>query len=55
MLFRSVASLKLLESGISIPYNVMMAGNLILIVPVLFIYVLAQKRITKAFTYMGEK
>jgi len=50
-----VASLKMLDSGISIPYNVMMAGNLILIVPVLFIYVIAQKRITKAFTYMGEK
>jgi sn-glycerol 3-phosphate transport system permease protein len=50
-----VASLKLLDSGISIPYNVVMAGNLILIVPVLFIYILAQQRITKAFTYMGEK
>jgi sn-glycerol 3-phosphate transport system permease protein len=50
-----IASLKLLESGISIPYNVVMAGNLILIVPVLLIYVLAQQRITKAFTYMGEK
>jgi len=50
-----VASLKLLDGGISIPYNVVMAGNLILIVPVLLIYVLAQQRITKAFTYMGEK
>jgi len=50
-----VASLKLLDGGISIPYNVMMAGNLILIVPVLLIYVIAQQRITKAFTYMGEK
>jgi sn-glycerol 3-phosphate transport system permease protein len=50
-----VASLKLLDSGISIPYNVVMAGNLILILPVLLIYILAQQRITKAFTYMGEK
>ena len=50
-----VASLKLLDGGISIPYNVVMAGNLILIVPVLLIYLIAQQRITKAFTYMGEK
>lgn len=50
-----VASLKLLDGGISIPYNVVMAGNLILIVPVLLVYIIAQQRITKAFTYMGEK
>jgi sn-glycerol 3-phosphate transport system permease protein len=50
-----VASLKLLESGISIPYHIVMAGNLILIVPVLIIYIVAQRQIAKAFTYMGEK
>ena len=50
-----VATLKMMNGGISIPYNVVMAGNLILIVPVLLIYALAQQRITKAFTYMGEK
>jgi sn-glycerol 3-phosphate transport system permease protein len=50
-----VASLRLLESGISIPYQTVMAGNLMLIFPIIFIFIIAQKRIITAFTYMGEK
>lgn len=50
-----VASLRLLESGISIPYHVVMAGNLMLILPILVVFIAAQKRIIKAFTYMGDK
>jgi sn-glycerol 3-phosphate transport system permease protein len=50
-----VASLRLLESGISIPYQTVMAGNLMLIFPIIFIFIIAQQRIITAFTYMGEK
>jgi sn-glycerol 3-phosphate transport system permease protein len=50
-----VASLRLLESGISIPYQTVMAGNLLLILPIILIFIVAQQRIITAFTYMGEK
>lgn len=50
-----VASLRLLESGISIPYHIVMAGNLMLILPILVVFIVAQKRIIQAFTYMGDK
>jgi len=32
-----------------------MAGNMMLIIPIAFAFLLAQKQIIKAFTYMGEK
>jgi sn-glycerol 3-phosphate transport system permease protein len=48
-----IVSLRMVESGIS--YHTVMAGNVILIVPILVVYFLAQKHIIKAFTYMGEK
>ncbi len=48
-----IASLRMVEGGIS--YHTVMAGNVILIVPILIIYFLAQGQIIKAFTYMGEK
>jgi sn-glycerol 3-phosphate transport system permease protein len=50
-----IASLRLLESGISIPYQTVMAGNLMLILPIVLIFIVAQRQIIKAFTYMGEK
>jgi sn-glycerol 3-phosphate transport system permease protein len=50
-----IASLKLLDGGITIPYHTMMAGNLMLIAPIVIVFVVAQKQIIKAFTYMGEK
>ena len=33
----------------------MMAGNVILVIPVLVVFFLAQKQIIKAFTYTGVK
>ncbi|MBE5962197.1 MAG: carbohydrate ABC transporter permease [Lachnospiraceae bacterium] len=48
-----IASLRMVESGIS--YHTVMAGNVILIIPILIVYFLAQGQIIKAFTYMGEK
>jgi sn-glycerol 3-phosphate transport system permease protein len=36
-------------------YHILMAGNVILIAPVLIVFFFAQKQIIKAFTYMGEK
>lgn len=48
-----VAGLRLVEGGVN--YPVMMAGNVILVVPVLIAFVFAQKQIIKAFTYVGDK
>jgi sn-glycerol 3-phosphate transport system permease protein len=50
-----IASLKMLDAGLTIPYHTMMAGNLMLIAPVILLFILAQKQIISAFTYMGEK
>ena len=48
-----VAGIAQVDGGIS--YNVLMAGSMILIIPVLIIYFFAQKHIIKAFTYIGDK
>ena len=48
-----IASLQMTESGIN--YNIMMAGNVILVIPVLIVFFFAQKQIIKAFTYTGVK
>lgn len=48
-----IASLRQIESGIN--YHVLMAGNVMLIIPILIAFFLAQKQIIKAFTYMGDK
>ncbi|MBF4692758.1 carbohydrate ABC transporter permease [Fusibacter ferrireducens] len=48
-----IASLRMVESGIN--YHLVMAGNVILILPILFAYFFAQRHIIDAFTYMGEK
>lgn len=48
-----VADIASVDGGIS--YNVLMAGNMLLIVPVLIVFFFAQKNIIKAFTYIGDK
>ena len=48
-----IASLRMTESGVN--YQIMMAGNVILVIPVLIVFFFAQKQIIKAFTYTGVK
>ncbi|WMJ84412.1 carbohydrate ABC transporter permease [Oscillospiraceae bacterium LTW-04] len=48
-----IAALRQSESGIS--YHILMAGNVLLVIPVMLAFFLAQKQIIKAFTYTGEK
>lgn len=48
-----IASLRMTESGVN--YQIMMAGNVILVIPVLIVFIIAQKQIIKAFTYTGVK
>lgn len=48
-----IASLRMTESGVN--YQIMMAGNVILVIPVLVVFFFAQKQIIKAFTYTGVK
>jgi sn-glycerol 3-phosphate transport system permease protein len=48
-----VTGISKVDGGIA--YNVLMAGNMTLIVPVLIIFFFAQKHIIKAFTYIGDK
>ena len=48
-----VSMLKSTMDGIS--WNVLMAGNMILVVPIILIFLLAQKRIIDAFVYTGIK
>lgn len=48
-----IAALRMSESGIS--YHILMAGNVILVIPVLIAFFFAQRQIIKAFTYMGDK
>ena len=48
-----VAKLKA-EDGL-VHYNLLMAGNVILIAPLIALFLLLQKQIVQAFTYTGEK
>lgn len=48
-----IAGLKNIEGGIN--HNLVMAGNLVLILPVMIAFIFAQRQIIQAFTYMGEK
>lgn len=41
------------ESGT--PYHLLMAGNVLISIPIIVIYLFAHKHIIKAFTYMGDK
>ena len=48
-----ITSLRMVDGGVA--YNIVMAGNIILILPILVVYLMAQKQIIKGFTYMGVK
>ncbi|GIN93764.1 sugar ABC transporter permease [Siminovitchia terrae] len=48
-----VAMLRTSETGVD--WNIAMAANVILIIPILIVYFFAQKRIIQAFTYTGVK
>ena len=48
-----VTMLKTVEEGVC--QHILMAGNIILMMPILIVYFLAQKQIIKGFTYMGVK
>jgi sn-glycerol 3-phosphate transport system permease protein len=48
-----ITSLRITEGGIK--YHILMAGNVLLALPVLIAFFFAQKQIIKAFTYMGVK
>lgn len=48
-----VTALRNVEGVIN--YPVMMAGNLLLVLPVIIAFLFANKHIIKAFTYMGDK
>lgn len=48
-----IASMRNAETGIN--YHVLMAGNVLLTIPIIIAYLLAHKQIIKAFTYIGDK
>ncbi len=48
-----ITALRTVEAGIS--HHIVMAGNLIMLLPILLAFVLAQKQILKAFAYTGVK
>ncbi|UUX33186.1 carbohydrate ABC transporter permease [Fundicoccus culcitae] len=48
-----VASLINAETGTN--YHILMAGNVLLILPIVIIYLFAHRQIIQAFTYTGEK
>ena len=48
-----VASMRASESGIN--YQILMAANVVLTLPIMIVYLFANKHIIKAFTYRGDK
>lgn len=48
-----IAMLKQTEGGVA--WHIVMAGNLILVLPILFIFFFAQRQIIRAFVYSGVK
>lgn len=48
-----VAMLKMTDQGV--PWNIVMAANVIMVLPILLAYIFAQDKIIKAFTYTGIK
>lgn len=48
-----ISMLRIVDGGVQ--YPLLMAGNVILVVPVLIAFFVAHKHIIKAFTYMGDK
>ena len=49
----AVTSLSMVDGGVA--HNIVMAGNMFLIVPIIVVYLFSQKHIIKGFTYMGVK
>ena len=45
--------LRSVENGVY--QHILMAGNVLLMAPIIFVYMIAQKQIIKGFTYMGVK
>ncbi len=48
-----IAKIMSVEGGVS--WNILMAGNMILVIPILIIFFFAQRQIIKAFVYTGVK
>lgn len=48
-----ITSLRAVEGGVA--HNIVMAGNIILLLPILIVFLAAQRQIIKGFTYMGVK
>ncbi len=48
-----IVALQTVDSGIT--YHTVMAGNVMMIVPIAIAFILAQKQIIQAFTFTGEK
>ncbi|MFA9380488.1 MAG: carbohydrate ABC transporter permease, partial [Acetanaerobacterium sp.] len=48
-----IVALQTVESGIT--YHTVMAGNVMMILPIAVAFIFAQKQIIKAFTYTGDK
>ena len=48
-----IVALRTVDSGIT--YHIVMAGNVIMILPIAVAFIFAQKQIIQAFTYTGEK
>lgn len=48
-----IVSLKMAEGNLA--HHTVMAGNVMLILPIAIAFFMAQKQVMKAFTYMGEK
>lgn len=49
----AVTSLSMVDGGVA--HNIVMAGNMFLILPIIVVYLFSQKHIIKGFTYMGVK
>lgn len=48
-----IAQLQQVDGGVA--WNILMAGNVILVIPILIIFFFAQRHIIRAFTYTGVK
>lgn len=48
-----ISMLRIVDGGVQ--YPLLMAGNVVLVIPVLIVFFAAHRHIIKAFTYMGDK
>ncbi|OON93505.1 MAG: sugar ABC transporter permease [Epulopiscium sp. Nele67-Bin001] len=49
-----ISMLKAVDGAV-MPYHIIMAGNVLLVIPIIIAFICAQKQIIQAFTYVGEK